>query len=77
MSFALDSFDDGFEVNDDFKYSTKIMVFGVGGGGGNAVAHMVKSGVGDVEYVIANTDVDALRNKDGSQMKRIHSMLNG
>ena len=41
MSFALDSFDDGFEVNDDFKYSTKIMVFGVGGGGGNAVSHMV------------------------------------
>ncbi len=71
MSFEVDSFDDGFEVNDDFKYTTKIMVFGVGGGGGNAVAHMVKSGVGDVEYVIANTDVDALRNKDGSQMKRI------
>lgn len=71
MSFALDSFDDGFEVNDDFKYSTKIMVFGVGGGGGNAVSHMVNSGVCDVEYVVANTDVAALRSKDGSQMKRI------
>ena len=71
MSFALDSFDDGFEVNDDFKYSTNIMVFGVGGGGGNAVSHMVNSGVCDVEYVVANTDVAALRSKDGSQMKRI------
>ena len=71
MSFALDSFDDGFEVNDDFKYSTKIMVFGVGGGGGNAVSHMVNAGVCDVDYVVANTDVAALRSKDGSQMKRI------
>lgn len=71
MGFALDSYDDGFEVNDDFKYATKIMVFGVGGGGGNAVSHMVNSGVCDVDYVVANTDVAALRSKDGSQMKRI------
>lgn len=71
MSFKLDSYDDGFEVNDDFKYSTKIMVFGVGGGGGNAVSHMVNAGVCDVDYVVANTDVAALRSKDGSQMKRI------
>lgn len=71
MSFEVDSYDDGFEVNDDFKYATKIMVFGVGGGGGNAVSHMVNSGVCDVDYVVANTDVAALRSKDGSQMKRI------
>lgn len=71
MSFEVDSFDDGFEVNDDFKYSTKIMVFGVGGGGGNAVSHMVSSGIRDVDYVVANTDVAALRSKDGSLMKRI------
>ena len=71
MSFKLDRYDDGFAVNDDFKYSTKIMVFGVGGGGGNAVSHMVNAGVCDVDYVVANTDVAALRSKDGSQMKRI------
>lgn len=71
MSFEVDSFDDGFEVNDDFSVATRIMVFGVGGGGGNAVSHMVSSEVGDVDYVVANTDVAALRSKDGSRMNRI------
>lgn len=71
MAFAIDNNDDGFEVADDFQMNTKIMVFGVGGAGGNAVAHMVDSGVHDVDYVIANTDVAALRKKDGSKMNRI------
>ena len=71
MAFAIDNNDDGFELADNFQMNTKIMVFGVGGAGGNAVAHMVDSGVHDVDYVIANTDVAALRKKDGSKMKRI------
>lgn len=71
MAFTIDDNNDGFEVADDFQMTTKIMVFGVGGAGGNAVAHMVDSGIHDVEYVIANTDVAALRGKDGSKMKRI------
>lgn len=33
-----------------------IKVFGVGGGGGNAVNHMHKLGIKDVEFVIGNTD---------------------
>ena len=71
MAFAVDDFDDGFDLPDDFQMDTKIMVFGVGGAGGNAVDHMVNNGVLDVEYVIANTDVVALRKKDGSKMKRV------
>ena len=72
MAFKPESkIDDGFEVAEDFQLATQIMVFGVGGAGGNAVEHMVNSGVGDVEYVIANTDVAALRSKDGSKMARI------
>ncbi|MCH5195994.1 MAG: cell division protein FtsZ [Oscillospiraceae bacterium] len=71
MAFAPDNIDDGFEIVEDFQLATQIMVFGVGGAGGNAVEHMVNSGVGDVEYVIANTDVAALRSKDGSKMTRI------
>ncbi len=71
MAFAVDKNNDGFDAPDDFQMSTKIMVFGVGGAGGNAVEHMVKTGVNDVDYVVANTDVAALRNKDGSMMKRI------
>ena len=70
-TFEIDKKEDDFELNDDFQMDTKIMVFGVGGAGGNAAAHMVDSGVLDVDYVIANTDVAALRKKDGSKMKRI------
>lgn len=71
MAFTIDDNNDGFDLDDNFQMATKIMVFGVGGAGGNAVAHMVESGIQDVEYVIANTDVAALRSKDGSKMKRI------
>lgn len=69
--FELDNNDDDFEEADDFDMITKIMVFGVGGAGGNAVAHMVESGVEDVYYSIANTDVAALRQKDRSKIKCI------
>ena len=71
MAFEIDNNDDGFDISDDFQMSTKIMVFGVGGAGGNAVGHMVETGVMDVDYVIANTDVAALRKKDASKMARI------
>ncbi len=39
-----------------------IKVIGVGGGGSNAVNHMYKQGIKDVEFVVANTDVQALNN---------------
>ena len=72
MPFEVDKRqDDDFELEDNFSDATKIMVFGVGGGGGNAVANMTENGITDVEYVIANTDVAALRSKDGSKMRRI------
>lgn len=71
MAFAVDNNNDGFDAPDDFQMSTKIMVFGVGGAGGNAVENMVVSGVNDVDYIVANTDVAALRLKDGALMKRI------
>ncbi len=71
MAFAIDNNNDDFDAPDDFQMSTRIMVFGVGGAGGNAVAHMVDSEVNDVDYVIANTDVIALRQKSPEKMKRI------
>ena len=40
---------------------TNIKVIGVGGAGGNAVAHMIKSGVEGVEFIAANTDAQALQ----------------
>jgi cell division protein FtsZ len=43
-----------------FNQGTQIKVIGVGGGGGNAVAHMIDSAVQGVEFVCANTDAQAL-----------------
>ncbi|MBQ8171897.1 MAG: cell division protein FtsZ [Oscillospiraceae bacterium] len=70
MAFEIDKHDDEFEL-EEFEDSTKIMVIGVGGGGGNAVDHMIEAGMTGVDYVVANTDVKALRSKDGSKMKRM------
>jgi cell division protein FtsZ len=39
---------------------TVIKVIGVGGAGGNAVDHMIRNGVGGVEFLVANTDAQAL-----------------
>jgi cell division protein FtsZ len=44
-------------------YSEKIIkVIGVGGGGGNAVNHMFRQGIKDVDFAVCNTDAQALRN---------------
>lgn len=69
MAFEIDNHDDEFVMDDDFEDQTKIMVIGVGGGGGNAVSHMVEGGMTGIDYVVANTDVKALRSKDGSRMR--------
>lgn len=44
-----------------FNSGTMIKVIGVGGGGGNAVDHMIRCGVQGVEFISANTDAQALR----------------
>ena len=43
-----------------FNQGTLIKVIGVGGGGGNAVEHMIESKVAGVEFICANTDAQAL-----------------
>ena len=54
---------DGFiNFNLNEKTPTIIKVIGVGGGGGNAVEYMYEKGICDVEFVICNTDYQALRN---------------
>ena len=45
---------------EEFNQGTQIKVIGVGGGGGNAVEHMIAHGVQGVEFVSANTDAQAL-----------------
>ncbi len=50
-----------FELMDAHSQSAVIKVIGVGGGGGNAVSHMVETGIEGVEFICANTDAQALK----------------
>jgi cell division protein FtsZ len=50
-----------FELMDAHSSSAVIKVIGVGGGGGNAVAHMVDTGIDGVDFICANTDSQALK----------------
>jgi cell division protein FtsZ len=50
-----------FELVDNVTQSPIIKVVGVGGGGGNAVNHMLSNDVEGVEFICANTDAQALK----------------
>ena len=50
-----------FEIMDRDSQEAVIKVIGVGGCGGNAVAHMIEKNVGGVEFICANTDMQALK----------------
>jgi cell division protein FtsZ len=50
-----------FELMDSYSQSAVIKVIGVGGGGGNAVSHMVASGIDGVDFICINTDSQALK----------------
>ena len=49
-----------FELVDNAPQSAVIKVVGVGGGGGNAVRHMIENNVDGVDFICANTDAQAL-----------------
>src|SRR5215470_4999916 len=55
--------EDGVRIqfNEDPRNNAKIKVIGVGGGGGNAVNRMICAGVEGIEFVVANTDLQALQ----------------
>src|SRR5437868_1586844 len=46
---------------DDSRNDARIKVIGIGGGGGNAVNRMIEAGMDGIEFVVANTDLQALR----------------
>lgn len=89
---AVEIDEEGFEVesqepefdhlDEGAVYNIEIKVFGVGGGGGNAVENMAKKGLRDnnskekdddvnIEFVAVNTDVAALKDKDKTLMRRV------
>jgi cell division protein FtsZ len=49
-----------FMIEDDIAPKTRIRVFGVGGGGSNAVARMLNEGLTGIEFCVMNTDAQAL-----------------
>ena len=51
-----------FELMDSYSQSAIIKVIGVGGGGGNAVQHMLGASIDGVEFVCVNTDAQVLKN---------------
>ncbi|MEY2625981.1 MAG: hypothetical protein RL412_1756 [Pseudomonadota bacterium] len=53
-----------FELMDSYSQSAVIKVLGVGGGGGNAVSHMVQTGIEGVDFMCINTDAQALKNSN-------------
>ena len=57
------------------KAGARIKVVGVGGGGGNAVNRMVQAGFADVEFIVANTDRQALANNAAPMKLQIGAQL--
>ena len=55
-----------WEIIEEVKENASIKVIGVGGGGGNAVQHMVQSGIEGAEFISVNTDRQALDKNDAS-----------
>jgi cell division protein FtsZ len=61
------------EMIEEFDQGTRIKVIGVGGGGGNAVEHMIANNVQGVEFICANTDAQALNRSNASQILQLGS----
>lgn len=59
----------------EFSYEPKIIVVGVGGGGSNAVNRMIESDVQGVEFIVVNTDAQALNLSNATRKLQIGSEL--
>jgi cell division protein FtsZ len=62
-------------LEEEIRVGARIKVIGVGGGGGNAVNRMARVGLDGVEFIVANTDVQALRNNAAPVKLQIGSKL--
>ncbi|EHQ51415.1 cell division protein FtsZ [Ectothiorhodospira sp. PHS-1] len=64
-----------FELMDTYPQNAVIKVIGVGGGGGNAVQHMVNASIEGVDFVVANTDAQALKRVDAKTLLQLGSHI--
>jgi cell division protein FtsZ len=62
-----------FELVDNTPQSAVIKVIGIGGGGGNAVEHMVTQTIEGVDFICANTDAQALKNSGARTVLQLGS----
>ncbi len=64
-----------FELMESQQDNAVIKVVGVGGGGGNAVEHMVSENIDGVEFICANTDAQALKNSSAKSLIQLGDQL--
>lgn len=64
-----------FELVDVDSQNAVIKVIGIGGGGGNAVTHMLRGNIEGVDFICANTDAQALNNSEVNTTLQIGSGL--
>lgn len=64
-----------FELMDNYAQEAVIKVVGVGGGGGNAVEHMVLQNIEGVEFIVANTDAQAMKNSSARTLLQLGSTI--
>ncbi|HLD17419.1 MAG TPA: cell division protein FtsZ [Coxiellaceae bacterium] len=60
-----------FELGDSSPHNAMIKVIGIGGGGGNAVEHMINEHIDGVEFVAANTDAQALNRSSAKTLLQL------
>ena len=64
-----------FELVDNIPQNAVIKVIGVGGGGGNAVEHMLGNAIDGVDFICANTDAQALKNMTAKTLLQLGGNL--
>ncbi len=64
-----------FEIVDTSGQQAIIKVIGVGGGGGNAIEYMMRSNIEGVEFIVANTDAQAIKKSSANIILQLGSNL--
>lgn len=64
-----------FELMDTYSQEAVIKVIGVGGGGGNAVEHMLQQNIEGVDFIVANTDAQAMKNSSAKTLLQLGSSI--
>ena len=63
------------EFTPEYEHFATIKVIGIGGGGGNAVNRMIDAKIRGVEFIVANTDAQVLRQTKALQKIQVGSQL--